>query len=355
MPKYKVEKVGAEVGKQYVDLVALNFSERSAELKRIAWDWCFAPLRPGEERTTFTAVLLADDEIVGAGLLLGVDMWIAGRTEPGWVILGTSVHPDHRGRGLMLVKSYYNNLFDRGVAIGMGNETSDILHVRFGADRSPRRITRFKLYRSKTPLTRRAEWLGGLSGVADAVLRAGQTVERVRGPRLRSDEQIVPLEAFDEDYEDFWLRARANYPMLLSRDADYMKWRYLDAPFENYGIDVLRDGSGIQGVVVTRVGIVNDRRVGQIVDLLPVRPDARGFGLLLAAADRRLSKTDAEYATISYVPRDELDLAARRAGFHSPRPGLVVSAKGFDPACAEDVTRLMGDVYFMRGDQDEDY
>lgn len=355
MPKYHVVRVGAEIGERYCELAALNFSPRTGELKRKAWPWCFQPLRDGEERKTFAVALLADEEIVGAILMLGVDMWISGRTEPGWVLLGVNVHPAHRGRGVMLLKSLYTSCFETGIAIGMANNNHDKLHVRYGAFQTPKRITRYKLYRTASSLARLTPALSKAAGIADRALRAAHVIERVGAPRLGPGESISSLTRFDEEYKDFWHRARGSYHMLICRDPEYMKWRYLDAPFETYAIDALRDRDGIQGIVVTRVGLVKGRRVGQIVDLLPVKPHARGFGLLLAAADRRLSQTDAEYSTVSYIPRAELELAARRAGFRSPRSGYVVSGMGFPQTTATEVKNLMDELYFMRGDQDEDY
>ncbi|MFP7569957.1 hypothetical protein [Marivita sp. S2033] len=354
MSKYRVRRRGMESAETYLDLMRLSFDEKSVAQKAQALPWLLSRHPKGHPSGSFFLTLEYKDKIVGGAIVLAETVWLDGVERPAFLPIGNHVHPDHRGRGLKMMKAMYD-LSDTGVSMGIPNDKSFGVHRRFEASMSNLRTVRFRPYRAGTTLSRRRPRLSTFEPVLNAVSSAGLGLMDLTAPRLGRGERIERMDRFEADFDDFWRRARQNYAFLCVRSADRMNWRYHQAPFSDYVVDVLRRDEEIVGMVVSRVAERDGRKIGEISDILCLTPVSRDYALLLSVASRRLAKAGAEFGEFAFIGKHALNHAGRRSGFWFARRQRRVVANGFGPRDGEIVPRRINDLHFLRGDHDEDY
>ena len=105
------------------------------------------------------------------------------------------------------------------------------------------------------------------------------------------------IEAKNEDlplFEAFWETIKEKYPILLKRNVQFIKWRYMDAPNEKYKVFVYKKENTILGYIVAAIrdveGIIN----GMIVDFLINSDDAPVGEELINKCFEHFRNNDAE-------------------------------------------------------------
>jgi hypothetical protein len=83
---------------------------------------------------------------------------------------------------------------------------------------------------------------GPLGRAAAAAL---DTAIRLRSPESRyhrnRDHRVEITDTFDDRFDRLWLRASRQYPVIGQRTADYLNWRFRDAPHTSYRALTLAD------------------------------------------------------------------------------------------------------------------
>lgn len=354
MIKYETIKRGPDAAEAYLAIMRLSFDEAAVARKAVALPWLLGRHPPGHPTGSFFQTLERDGEVVGGMVMLADGVWLDGVERPAFLPMGIHVHPDHRGRGIRMLKAAYN-VASEGAVFGIPNDLHFGIHMRFGAVISGVRTVRFRPYGVGATLMRRYPKIAPIAPAVNAASVAFGKLVDLAAPRLRRREQIEPLDRFDADFDGFWCAARRSHSFLCVRSAERMQWRYREAPFCTYAVDVLRRGGAIVGMIVSRIADHNGRKIGQVSDILCAEPDPRDYALLLDAASRRFGAAGVEFAEYAFIGHAELDAAGRRAGYWFPRKHRRVAAHGNGPRDADAVTRQIGDLHFLRGDHDEDY
>ncbi|MDD5431732.1 MAG: GNAT family N-acetyltransferase [Candidatus Omnitrophica bacterium] len=76
--------------------------------------------------------------------------------------------------------------------------------------------------------------------------------------------KITSIDSFDEEANEFWAKVSKNYSAATVRDADYLNWRYVSKPYNNYKKFLIRENGEIVGYFVLECKTV----VGLIVEIL---------------------------------------------------------------------------------------
>ena len=354
MGKYEIRRHGLEVSETYFDLMRLSFDEEAVQQTAEAIQWMFAYCPARHSTGSFFLSLEREGKVIGGTIVVADTVWLGGEERPAFLPIGNHVHPDHRGRGLRLLKEM-SRLAERGVSMGLPNERSFGIHRRFDASVSRPRTTRFRSYLPGALLAARRPKLSFLSPVVNAVSLASNALVNLIRPRLRKGESIEEIEKFGPDFDTFWELARVNHDFLCVRSAERMNWRYVDAPFSKYTVDVLRYDGAIKGVVVARVADRKGHLVGEISDILCVENNSRDYALLLAAAGDRFADAGVAFSEFAFIGDGALDAAGRRTGFWFPRDKRQVVAYGLGARDAKAVPHYIDNMHFLRGDHDEDY
>lgn len=99
---------------------------------------------------------------------------------------------------------------------------------------------------------------------------------------------IAELDRFGESIDTFWLAVSKVFPNIVKRDSECLKRRFIEQPFFKYKILTARDGRGVKGYVIIRIGEINNGRfsglkMGIVSDIL-FDPEERYIGKLLLKA-----------------------------------------------------------------------
>jgi len=108
----------------------------------------------------------------------------------------------------------------------------------------------------------------------------------------KSKYDITYITEFDESVESFFEQVSNDYDVILIRNRNYLKWRFLDNP-DNYDIFMARKDGKVLGFVVIKIGFFDKLRVGYIADFLTVK-DGRIFADLIRFALKEFHKKDVD-------------------------------------------------------------
>lgn len=91
-------------------------------------------------------------------------------------------------------------------------------------------------------------------------------------PYLNRNEDITvsAIEEFDENFDEFWSRARDKYPVMAIRDRGFLTWRFASLSGRRYRIFVAQLRGKILGYTVVRCVTIRGFKTGLILDLLVV-------------------------------------------------------------------------------------
>ena len=82
--------------------------------------------------------------------------------------------------------------------------------------------------------------------------------------------KINSADCIDSEYDQLWRRVSEKFKIVVNRDADYLRWRYLENPITEYTIlEARRKGDNrLLGYLVTTIQVRGTKTLGLIVDLL---------------------------------------------------------------------------------------
>ena len=63
---------------------------------------------------------------------------------------------------------------------------------------------------------------------------------------------VTQVEAFGDDYDGLWERARGSYAMCVRRDASYLEWKFVRCPHKKYDLREVRREGELVGYAVSR-------------------------------------------------------------------------------------------------------
>jgi hypothetical protein len=127
------------------------------------------------------------------------------------------------------------------------------------------------------------------------IYKIGQNILNRLGCRLpRGEWKLTEGKRFGEEYEQLWNNVENNIKCTVVRDANYMNWKYVEQPGQQFTILELRQDAQLKGVIVLLVKesdrIYNYSR-GFILDIVTPQEDIRlTHGLLEGAKQHLRSK-----------------------------------------------------------------
>lgn len=67
---------------------------------------------------------------------------------------------------------------------------------------------------------------------------------------------------------DFWELIKNKYPIIVSRNKDFIAWRYLDIPLKKYTVQMVLEHEKPVGYAVQRITYINNIKCGMITDFM---------------------------------------------------------------------------------------
>lgn len=152
--------------------------------------------------------------------------------------------------------------------------------------------------------------------------------------RINNQVQIKQITRFEDDYNTIWNSAAKNIKICVERDADYMNWRYIDKPGENYCCYGLYKSGVLQGVIVFAIKAKHDGLLGYIMDVVFLPEDTWTAKKLLKFANNTFRQENVDAALAWSIPGAfNYNCYKKRGYFWLPeklRPQkLFLGARGF--------------------------
>lgn len=255
------------------------------------------------------------------------DRWVMvavdGMTDPAW-----------RRRGVLTRVT--SDLFDRwraaGVALVLGLP-NDQWRSRISALGWKRMFPLAWLVRPILPqrvLARRT----GIAALANAEWM-GRWWNRLWDRPAARGIEVSDLDRAGLEWNAFWNGLQHRLGPCLARDADWINWRYLDAPGAGFRVLLAKRDGKPAGFLAFRVR----EGGGVIADVFTAPEDAPAFGALVGAAVRRLALDGVAVARTLAVPGSWPDRAYRRLGFFRGRHAFGVHGVILDPVVSEALER----------------
>lgn len=285
--QYSLVPFSETVRDAYLDLLAQQ--QREVALGKLEWKFRDNPKGPG-----LIAVATKDGDVVGINAFMANRFNIGGAGQTGYQSMDTVVSPDVRGQGVFgeLVHTFYNHC-DAALVYGFPNSNS--APGFFG----------------------KLGWLNfGTVPMLIRPLRTGYFLKRIfksapdfRVPLLcqphSSPEQIT---RFSHQDTETWRKFSLSCLCAVQRDADFLNWRLMDHPTEEY--DVLRapDGSFVASTLTNK----HAGCIGYVMEAIGTEAH---LAALIATALRDLQLKGADAALAWCLPHSPNYRSYRKAGF----------------------------------------
>jgi hypothetical protein len=167
--------------------------------------------------------------------------------------------------------------------------------------------------------------------------------------------EVSEINRFDDDYSMFWDRVKPYYSFIVSRDVDYMNWRYCDPRAGRYIVKIAKIGEQMLGYIILRINrYVEDNPVGYIVDLL-VQPDHLNVALkLVEHGIRYFDFENVNIINVSILRNSFFESLLQKMGFIEliKRPYLVIYKEGSRKVIDELFKCDKKSMHFVYGDYD---
>ncbi|MFX0135775.1 MAG: hypothetical protein ACFFDN_19185 [Candidatus Hodarchaeota archaeon] len=79
---------------------------------------------------------------------------------------------------------------------------------------------------------------------------------------------VREIDFFDSTYDVFWKRISNKYPVMITRDSQYLNWRFFQSPHRRYYVFEVRKNDRIMGFSAIRTVSIEGIFSGTIVDFL---------------------------------------------------------------------------------------
>ncbi len=195
-----------------------------------------------------------------------------------------------------------------------------------------------------------SKWLRRPSGViANMAMRLGSAELWQRFPK---GTRVEVVDRYDERFDALWLRAAKRFPILGDRSAEYLNWRFADAPDLRYRALTLSDGNGrLCAYLVYQF----DGATAHLADFL--YDDPNDLATLLPELFTIARRAGMESIIVKSLIPESIAQLLKRFGFWrrpSNWPLLVYAPKATVSQWKEEGLFDLGNWYFTRADVDTD-
>lgn len=266
-------------------LFALVFAK---EISHEQWKWQYV-----DNHTDLVMITVAEGmggELAGHYALRPVRMKIGDEICLGTLSLDTMVHPGYRRQGMFtkLARHMYHAAAEQGIPLTYGfpnkNSHHGLVNKLNWVDLCGRLPLFVKILDTRNVLSNLINNKLLLSMAAPLGKATLGLIGSLRRNTLPADCQLVEVAQFDERATSLWERASASYPIMVVRDREYLNWRYVENPTEEYVIFVVERHSEIAAYIVLKCEQRFGLEVGFIVDLLTIPGEPTIGGGLISEA-----------------------------------------------------------------------
>jgi hypothetical protein len=205
------------------------------------------------------------------------------------------------------------------------------------------------------PLTRRAfrraNWPDGVNHVVSALtLPLVKIIARSRPLRA----EIETIRRFPREFTDLWERVAPKFDLAVRRDAQYLNWKFIEAPHVRYAVAALKREGRFEGYAVYRHLQEPRGRVTSLVDFLVDPEDLAGMKTLLRWIDREAREADSDKVR-TYSLHTGYRKWLRNSGYFTVKSGMEFTLKINDVPVPDQFYQQTDRWHVTLGDSDQDH
>jgi GNAT superfamily N-acetyltransferase len=335
-------------------LMAAHFMNEDVIKRGQIFDW-IALHNPYTNGETNYLVIEDGEKIVAYEGRMPVEIMINGEREKGYFFHDTLVHPEYRrkGLGLTLVNNIKKTWEDKTDTFAVGVWMNQFTHEMM------RRRGYYELYANYfiKPLNIESSLAKMIKTQAGARLAAapfnGLTSTYDYAARTFSGRNISisPVSRFDGRFDEFADAVSKKFSMVVVRSSRYLNWKYVDRPYAGYtNIAAEREGR-LAGYAVLLPTVIDNLKVGVIVDILADPDDAGAIGALCEASTRFFRRAKADFIVCVLTNENFIRIFQRHFFLkrHKTAPPMIANMdKHGDQEILRDISRW----FFTCGDSD---
>ena len=223
------------------------FGREAARSLQVRWDWQYMlnPFNPGEPEVY---VLVHDEKVVGMHAAFAVPLIIQGAHHQGFFLTDFFALPDFRLGGIGLVKTMQKI---PGIGMGMPNALSRKLWDILGC---------YQYYQSRKRTVLLNECAYNHRPITKNLIKPIAMINS-RWVKAKSKRLFRPIGATIENrligcesaLDDFWQNCESDVQISLRKNANYLKWRYIDIPERDYQFRLCLRANRVVALVVYEI------------------------------------------------------------------------------------------------------
>lgn len=273
-----------------------HFIYKDRELTRLYWQWRHYS-NPDITSRIYVIKGGGDGVIAGMRPISFMPIRVNGKDVSSVMLTAVITHPDYRRKGIFssLVKHSMKESKDSGAsfAFTFPNEKS---YAIYSKKREWRHIGSIPLFAKIIDLNRVLQsQLGSLFLVRWMSMFGNKVLKFIyKRPVFDSFNTKIDIRMtkdIDNSYDQFWHKVSSDYSIIIKRDANYLRWRYLDNPVMKYDIIEARDkkDDSLKGYIVTTFQERYGLNLGLIIDMMVQAKDEQIGTLLIAKVTSRFN------------------------------------------------------------------
>jgi GNAT superfamily N-acetyltransferase len=324
------------------------FGVDAAESNRLRWEWQYR--RNPNNPLGMPVIWIAREgpTIIGQYATMPVRLWVRGQELDASWGMDVMVAPERQRQGIgeVLFRTW-----DRNTDASLGLGLSESSHRLFQKLRWPEAGPIPCLVK---PLSRRAfkrpHWPEAVNDVVSAVtLPLVKVIARTRPLRA----EIEVIRRFPPECTALWDRLAPRFDLAVRRDAQYLNWKYIEAPHVRYSVAALRRDGRFEGYAVYRHVQEPRGRVTSLVDFLVDPRDEAGMKTLLRWVDREALAEDSDKVR-TFALHTGFRRLLRKSGYFTVKSTMEFTVKVNGIRVPPDFYKQTDRWHVTLGDSDQD-
>jgi GNAT superfamily N-acetyltransferase len=283
------------------------------------WEWEFKenPSGPGE-------ILLAvdQDRIVGHYAVIPQRFKVKGRRVMGTLSLDTMVHPDYQGQRIFtrLALALYDDIGGKGMPLTYGFPNKNSIHGIVNKLRWEE-IAVLPVLQKTIDSKRVISRVTGsrLAGRAGSLLMGSKRIKD-RPPPEGEGWRIEEIASFGREFDEIFKRGAAGMDVVLVRDSQYLDWRFIRKPENDYECFAIYGPKGLYGYIAFKIEEKFDFNSAFVMDYFSAGDEPALDGRLIAWGTDYLSYRGVDIIVVAMFPHTPYYRLFRKRGyFRIPR------------------------------------
>jgi GNAT superfamily N-acetyltransferase len=324
------------------------FGVDAAESSRLRWEWQYRRNPNNPLGTPVIWIAREGPTIIGQYATMPVRLWVRGQEVDASWGMDVMVAPERQRQGIgeVLFRTW-----DRHTGASLGLGLSESSHRLFQKLRwpEPGPIPCFI-----KPLTRRAfkrpHWP---EAVNDLVSALTVPLIKVMARTLPLRAEIEVIRRFPPECTALWQRLAPKFDFAVRRDAQYLNWKYIEAPHVRYSVAALRRDGRFEGYAVYRHRQEPRGRVTSLVDFLVDPSDEAGLKTLLRWVDREARVEDSDKVR-TFALHTGFRRLLRKSGYFNVKSTMEFTVKVNGVHVPPDFYKHTDRWHVTLGDSDQD-